>query len=84
MQLNQSEPVIQIPDSTNQKLVPERVNLGFHFVTKEMAVVSDGAGKLHFINTGNREDRSIKWTVSLSYIQQNKYASLIITSWTEW
>ena len=83
MQLNQSEPVIQIPDSTNQKLVPERVNLGFHFVTKEMAVVSDGAGKLHFITTGNREDRSIKWTVSLSYIQQNKYASLIIRSSTE-
>ncbi|CAG2211176.1 unnamed protein product [Mytilus edulis] len=81
MQLNQTESILQIPDSTNQKLVPERVNLCLQFVSMEMAVVTDGAGKLHLINTGNRGESSTKWTIVYSHdvLDDSKPFSLTYT-----
>lgn len=63
MSLNTGRKVLQIPDSVNQKLTPHRLNLVLHCISPDLAVISDGAGKFHLVETGNRGDDSAAWKV---------------------
>ncbi|XP_060079821.1 nudC domain-containing protein 1-like [Ylistrum balloti] len=66
MALDTGRKVLQIPDAANQKLTPKRLNLVLQFISQQMAVISDGAGKFHLIDTGNREDDSNNWKIIFS------------------
>ncbi|OWF48809.1 nudC domain-containing protein 1-like isoform X2 [Mizuhopecten yessoensis] len=66
MTLDTGRKVLQIPDATNQKLTPRRLNLVLQFISPDMAVISDGAGKFHLVDTGNRGDDSSNWKIIFS------------------
>ncbi|XP_069112938.1 nudC domain-containing protein 1-like [Argopecten irradians] len=72
MTLDSGRKVLQIPDATNQKLTPRRLNLALQFISQDMAVVSDGAGKFHLVETGNRGDNSNSWKIIFSKDLLNK------------
>ncbi|KAJ8303567.1 hypothetical protein KUTeg_019963 [Tegillarca granosa] len=71
--------VLQIPDSVNQKKNPLRVSLCLHFVSSELAVITDGAGKLHLVSTGNRTDPTSKWKILFSSDVLDDNKPLVLT-----
>ncbi|KAK3085443.1 hypothetical protein FSP39_003362 [Pinctada imbricata] len=58
--------VVQIPDSAIQREVIGRHEVTMVFVSPDLAVVSDGAGKLHVYFTGDRQSSAEKWKVLFS------------------
>lgn len=47
---------------------PGHYNLSMSFGTADMVVISDGAGTLHIVDTGDRSFKRRKWEVKITFI----------------
>lgn len=55
----------QIPDRNTQSSVTDRLSASMCFVSEELVVLCDGAGKVHVCCTGDRNS-SQQWKVSMN------------------
>ena len=63
--------VYKVPNADKQQQVCARYNVCLHFVSLTLAVVCDGTGKLHIVETGDRTaSQTASWKVHLINIQK--------------
>jgi len=56
-----------IPDASNLRFVPNRLNVSLHFTSSSWVTVADGTGRLYLLHSGDRKSDD-KWKVSVFHI----------------
>ncbi|XP_052232848.1 nudC domain-containing protein 1-like [Dreissena polymorpha] len=62
-----SPPVYRIPDADDRQLVPSHYAVRVHFLSADLVVIGDGAGRVHIIETGDRQTgNDVPWKTLLT------------------